>query len=228
MNLIGSPRYIFICKNPWYSRIFTVNKTLIYCAISWSIGVLITLPDILGWGGLGYDKKTLSCLWNRLASHGYSLFFPLTSIITPCVVILILYTRIFIFIFQSKLRVSGFEEKKRKGELKAAIKTTKVLFISFLIFVACWLPYGLVVMIDEFDHFSKGVHAFTMLIAHFNSALNPVLLAISDSNFKKGYWKIFQKIFKLKTRPQFLNTEQSMKHTHVPSADQSLQDVHKY
>jgi hypothetical protein len=41
-------RYVHICHSRYYAKIFNKNKTLLYCAITWSIGVLINVPNLTG------------------------------------------------------------------------------------------------------------------------------------------------------------------------------------
>ena len=84
-------RYVNICYHQHYKKIFGVKQTLVYCAITWVIGVLIDVPNLTGWGGHFYDPKTLNCVWDRLASQSYSIFFPMSSIVIPCIIILICY-----------------------------------------------------------------------------------------------------------------------------------------
>lgn len=49
-------------------------------------------------------------------------------------------------------------------------------------------------MTDFGDHYSRSVHMYTMLMAHLNSTLNPLLYGIFNSPFKKGYKKFLMKI----------------------------------
>nr|QVK45856.1 G protein-coupled receptor [Proales similis] len=188
-------RYIHICHQNLYEKAFTVRKTILYCAITWVIGFAIDLPNVLGWGGHYYDLKTLNCVWNRLASQSYSIFFPMSSIIIPCVCIFFCYLKIFMFASKIKNRVAG----SHKSDLKRSLKIAKGLFASFMLFTVCWLPYGMIVMLDYADRLPSAVHAFAMLVAHLNSSLNPLLYAIFNPSFQRGY-KTFLSILCLKRK----------------------------
>lgn len=180
---------------------FTVKKTLIYCGITWLVGISIDLPNLLGWGGHYYDLKTLNCVWDRLASFSYSLFFPLSSIVIPCILIAICYIRIFVYSnkIKSKVLSSEHNSKKKSNDFRKSLRIAKGLFASFMLFAACWMPYGLVVMTDYQDRYHRTVHMYTMSIAHLNSALNPILYAVFNPAFQKGY-KNFFRILIFKTR----------------------------
>lgn len=66
-------RYVKICHNHLYAKLFTRNRTLIYCAICWLIGCLIDIPNFTGWSRHAFDLDTLNCMWDRLASESYSM-----------------------------------------------------------------------------------------------------------------------------------------------------------
>ena len=114
-----------------YSKLFTKTLTTIYCSICWLIGLLINLPNILGWSNFIYDKETLNCMWNRLASRSYSIFFPLSSIIIPCFIILYFYLSIFIYAVRSHSRAN-----QRNGNLIYSLRVAKGLFVSYLLSIS--------------------------------------------------------------------------------------------
>ncbi|CAF0837503.1 unnamed protein product [Brachionus calyciflorus] len=194
IGFLAINRYIHICHHTHYNRMFTAKKTIFYCAITWFIGISIDLPNLLGWGGHYYDLKTLNCVWNRLASFSYTLFFPLSSIVIPCVLIAVCYIRIFMYSRTAKLKVAPSEKsgKSKSNDFKKSLKIAKGLFASFMLFTACWVPYGLVVMTDYHDHYPRTVHMYTMVVAHFNSALNPILYAAFNPAFQRGYRNFFR------------------------------------
>ncbi|RNA21626.1 melatonin receptor type 1B-B-like [Brachionus plicatilis] len=126
IGFLAINRYLIICHNKLYHRLFTHKKTIVYCVINWLMGILVDLPNFTGWGGHYYDSKTISCIWNRLKSHSYSIFFPTTI-----------------------MSLSRNEKKKGYGR---SIKLAKGLFASFILFTACWLPYGLILKIKNFNN----------------------------------------------------------------------------
>lgn len=111
---------------------FTFKKTIGFCAIAWVAGVVVDIPNFVGWGGHFFDPKSANCMWNRLASSSYSLFFPITAIFFPCVCIFICYLRIFLFAFRSKSKVSTGKD------MAQSLKVARSLFASFALFTICW------------------------------------------------------------------------------------------
>ena len=143
IGFLSFNRYINICKHKWYSKIFSKQKTYLYCVITWCAGFIVDLPNLIGWGRHSYDINTLSCLWDRRASHSYSLFFPLTTIVIPSICILVFYIRIYLFVRESKKKI--FSTKEKDNKIKTHSKTSKLqinvakgLFSAFALFTLCW------------------------------------------------------------------------------------------
>lgn len=80
-------------------------------------------------------------------------------------------------------------------------------------------------MMDYADKYPPSIDAYTMAIAHFNSSLNPVLYALSNPAFQRGYKSFLRLIFfrskalvtskQSKSHVSFVNNSSMMK-TNVP------------
>jgi hypothetical protein len=123
----------------------------------------------------------------------------MSSIVIPCVCILICYARIFFFAKKSRTRVAAHSQKKR--DMNSSLRLVKSLFASFMLFTVCWLPYGLIVMLDFADKLPPSAVGFSMTIAHLNSSLNPILYAKFNLEFRKGCFNMF-KLLKLRYQSQ--------------------------
>ena len=129
----------------------------------------------------------------------------MSSIVIPCLAILFCYIRIFLHSNRSKkkmIRNGSITRSRHRHSLRLA----KGLFAAFMLFTVCWLPYGLIVMVDFEDKLPRSAIMFTMAIAHLNSSLNPVLYGIFNSAFKRGYYNLFRMIFCLPIIPQTPST----------------------
>ncbi len=51
-------------------------------------------------------------------------------------------------------------------------------------------------MADHDDSLPNSVYAFSMLIAHLNSSFNPILYALFNPQFQRGYKKFLICLFK--------------------------------
>lgn len=132
-------RYIHICHQHLYKKVFTKKNTILLCFTAWIFGFLVDLPNFLGWGGHFFDIKAASCMWNRLANHSYSIFFPVAAIFIPCIIIMILYIKIFVFAYKSKKKI--FE---KSDSLAKSLAIAKSLFLSFFLFFICWYLFFII------------------------------------------------------------------------------------
>lgn len=121
----------------------------------------------------------------------------MSSIVVPCICIAACYIRIFTFANQAKSKVSPnqTESKPKSSDFRKSLRIAKGLFASFMLFTLCWLPYGAVVMFDFADKLPRTAHMYTMLVAHLNSALNPMLYAMFNPAYQRGYKNLLHILF---------------------------------
>ncbi len=55
-------------------------------------------------------------------------------------------------------------------------------------------------MCDFKDELNRAVYMFTMAIAHCNSSINPILYAIFNNSFKRGYAEFMRMLLCIKTK----------------------------
>lgn len=101
------------------------------------------------------------------------------------------------FASHSKIKVntSNSISKSKSKELNKSLKIAKGLFASFMLFTLCWLPYGMIVMTDFQDRLPRSAQEYSMLVAHLNSSLNPLLYAMFNPAFQRGYLKLLSCLF---------------------------------
>ena len=73
----------------------------------WIISFLFEMSNFLGWGDHVYDRKTLSCVWDRTADLSYSLFFSIAGVAFPVILISICYLKIYLFVRNSRKKVAA-------------------------------------------------------------------------------------------------------------------------
>lgn len=93
-------RYIFICHNKYYNKIFTKYTTLAMCASCWALSAACDMPNFFGYGGHFYDLKTYQCTWNRQVNPAYTQFIAYGLITTPLVFLACFNSAILMFIFK--------------------------------------------------------------------------------------------------------------------------------
>ena len=80
------------------------------------------------------------------------------------------------------------------------IKTTKILFISVLGFLACWTPISIIDFVDTFRGevtFPRQVYFLYLILGNLSAVINPFIYGFLNNNFRAEYKKI---ILSLKKR----------------------------
>jgi hypothetical protein len=223
-------RYINICHNSLYKKLFTTKLTLLYCLLAFILGFLNNLPNLTGsyqinlknfsliinvslkkgWGNYVYDSDAVICVWNRRASLSYNLFLIIFSIIIPCIAIFLFYVRIFYYSYKSGHRSNSSSANK-------SVRLAKGLFASFMLYSLCWMPYGLFVLINFYDKFPRSVMMYTMTLGHLNSSLNPIIYFIFNSAFRHGSANLFNKVFCFAPFCRFTSNRISSTGIHSPA-----------
>ena len=83
-------------------------------------------------------------------------------------------------------KVTQSAQSWRNSEMRLA----KTLFIIFVVFLICWSPYAVVVLIDRYDEWDKIVYVIIIQMAHTNSSLNSIIYAASNKDFREGYRRL--------------------------------------
>lgn len=193
---LSANRYVLVCQHEKYERVFRLRNTILLCILAWLVSVGLDLPNFFGWGGLGYDTKDLMCIWDRTASRSYTFFFPIVGIILPSVIVFINYMRIYLYLKRKQHSgTHGSDRSSDRAERQKTIRITQGLFASFIFFLVCSSPYGLIVMIDIDDTFPRQVHMMAIVFVHMNSAINPIIYAVVNPAFRRGYLTLLHILF---------------------------------
>ena len=132
----------------------------------------------------------MTCSYDRTADYTYTLFFVLVAIVPPLLVVLLCYLLIFIHVKKTRKTVKKLCAKitQRAHTWKnSELRLAKSLFIIFIVFLICWSPYAIVVLIDKYDEWHKIVYVIIIQMAHTNSSLNSIIYAASNKDFRDGY-----------------------------------------
>ncbi|XP_045161636.2 tyramine receptor Ser-2-like isoform X2 [Mercenaria mercenaria] len=78
---------------------------------------------------------------------------------------------------------------RRREEIRLAFS----LIIVVVLFVICWLPYCISMLLSIYIHGSvpREFHMFTLLIGYANSGCNPIVYGLMNQRFKVGFKRLF-------------------------------------
>ncbi|XP_039605632.1 trace amine-associated receptor 13c-like [Polypterus senegalus] len=196
---IAIDRYYAVCNPLLYTTKISIKVIYMFIMLAW------ILPSIYSFGlifskandqGLEDLVAILSCeggcllLFNKLWSVLESLTF-----FVPCFIMIGIYAKIFrvaqkqaktIHNIQNKIKTQ--EEKKRRVNQKREQKAAKALGILMGVFLICWLPYFIDLLIDGNINYVTPAFVFDGLawLGYVNSAFNPLIYAFFYPWFRKA------------------------------------------
>ncbi|XP_048758268.1 melatonin receptor type 1B-like [Ostrea edulis] len=194
LTLLTLSRYIYLCHNHIYDKIFTRVSCIIICVISWVVAFLFEFPNFIGWGGHYFDQKNHQCIWDRTASLSYTMFVSIGLIGGPLLVMAICYFLIFQEIWKTKRDIYKLDSENPNRMRKAwneTVRSSKTLFCIFVVFLICWTPYAVTVTLDMQNNFSTEIHLFITLLAHFHSSVNCIIYTTGNKRFRMGILRCF-------------------------------------
>ena len=183
-------RYICVCHHSIYSRIFSRKKNVAMCLLIWVLAFVCEMPNYLWDRGHIFDVKNHSCIWNRTSMLTYTMVVSILFIWVPLVVMIACYVRIFQNVISAKVKVHSFGVNapttlNNMKLWKAAVRSSRNLFIILAVSVVLWFPYSLVIVIDHNDTMSVAVHLYVTLLAHLHSSTNSVIYLLTNRQLRK-------------------------------------------
>ena len=212
LSAMSCNRYVLICHQRFYYRIFTTRNSVIMCGCFFVVGFVLVGLNFVGVGNHSFDHKSLECIWERMANYHYTIVFAMVMVIIPITVTGLSYLRLFMHVRNSRLKVhnhgnnntktevsvsviqpeaaSAVPQKSKGGggpesqpgkkppkngggsSMNSTLKLARALFIIYLVFSACWLPFSLLIVLDAQDTFSHELHVTIVAWAHLHPSMN--------------------------------------------------------
>ncbi|XP_042324724.1 neuropeptide FF receptor 2 isoform X2 [Sceloporus undulatus] len=120
--------------------------------------------------------------------------------LAPLSLIVIMYARIGITLFNTSLLACGKQGQERHSVQKKKLKVIKMLIIVALLFILSWLPLWTLAMLSDYADLSEDqlqiiniyVYPFAHWLAFFNSSMNPIIYGFFNENFRRGFQAAFR------------------------------------
>ncbi|KFP75321.1 Neuropeptide FF receptor 2, partial [Apaloderma vittatum] len=200
-----------------FKQKLTISTAVAIIAVIWILAIAIMCPSAVMLQVqeekhfriiLGYGSETRPVYWcredwpNPVMRKIYTTVLFANIYLAPLSLIIIMYVRISIALFNTAMPVAGkHRQKQRHSVSKKKQKVIKMLIIVALLFTLSWLPLWTLMMLSDYANLSDTqlqiiniyIYPFAHWLAFFNSSFNPIIYGFFNENFRRG----FQAAFKL-------------------------------
>ena len=207
-------RYTFVCHNILYRKIFSRRNSIIICIAVYCVGLALVLLNLAGIGDHRFDKRSLECIWDRMATYPYTVVYSVTLVWVPCIVIGICYLRLYFFVHENKKKLLNHKTRSLAGSPrslippKSTLKLAKTFILIYVVFVTCWAPYALLIIIDYNDVFAHEIHVYLTVWAHLHPSVNWLIYYLTQRKLAEAYRQILVCTLYVK-KPNRLDTKSS-------------------
>lgn len=186
-------RYIFICVHDKYDRIFKRSTCVCICISFYFVGGVLVLLNVAEIGDHGFDRKSLECIWDRMATFPFTVVFSITLVWIPSIVTGLCYVKIYLYVRKHKKRMRKQNHVGSSILFTRHFHLTRTLFIIYAVFVTCWVPYALLIVIDYTDSFPHEIHVYITMFAHLHPSINWLIYLVTNKKFADAYKYLLNK-----------------------------------
>jgi len=184
--MLSLNRYVHICHNHYYEKIYTKKVCIGICMSLYSIGIFLVLLNTAGVGDHTFDRKSLECIWDRMATFPYTVLFSVILVWIPILIVGFSYLSLYMYVRKSHKRMSTYSGRSGKN-MQTSINLAKTIFIIYAVFSACWIPYALIIVLDTQNSFSHIAHVYIVVFAHLHPSLNWLIYCLTNKKFADAF-----------------------------------------
>ena len=203
---ISLDRYLAIAyaQKQW----MTFQKVNVLIVVTWLLSTMLSVPSIF----IKPDTSFLSrpadvCLLVWRGSEETKQFEMIKGLVFVLVFLMIafFYYKIARVLWKRKIPGNQTSENQEAAQ-KARKKVVKLLLIVLFCFLGCWAPFMLyrllkMILSDRGINPPEAVYTGTTVLAMTNSAMNPVLYALFNRNFRYAFRNIYRKFWNNQVLP---------------------------
>ncbi|XP_002733926.2 octopamine receptor beta-2R-like [Saccoglossus kowalevskii] len=210
---IAVDRYVAITQPFEYPNKITKKRIFQMICGVWSSSLLISfVPIHMGWYSTNEHleyKKTHPEECPFVTNKIYTLISSSVSFWIPCIIMIFTYLKIFLvarrqaLLIQASraitLELSGGDTPGSTQRLTKEHKAAKTLGIIMGAFIACWLPFFLwyttTMICGDACPYPDILISILFWIGYCNSALNPIIYAFCNRDFRKAFRHLLVDVF---------------------------------
>ncbi|XP_069459536.1 adenosine receptor A2b [Ovis canadensis] len=208
---VAVDRYLAVRVPLRYKSLVTGARARGVIAALWGLAFGIGLTPFLGWNsrksainctepGDGAANVTcclIRCLFENVVPMSYMVYFNFFGcVLPPLLIMLVIYVKIFLVACRQLQRTELMDHSRTI--LQREIHAAKSLAMIVGIFALCWLPVHAINCASLFQptwakEKPKWAMNIAILLSHANSAVNPIVYAYRNRDFRYTFHKIISR-----------------------------------
>ena len=199
--LLAIDRWYAITRPVKYKATFKRRKVVMYitsvsivcCALNWQ--ALIEKKLVM-------TDRTSSCVWttlikNKFLSQIFTVVYVAFTFFIPLFISMITFFHLHRVMRKSRYRLASSNNTK---SFKSALR---MCAITGLFLALCWIPNQFVYVLSKFNitQLDTPLHHATVILAMFNSCVNPWIYGATNRNYRKKFTRILCFWKKIKVTP---------------------------
>ena len=191
-------RYIIICHNDIYNKVYSNFNVAIMIFIIWLVCFGVNILPVFGiYGQYGIDAEKDGCDFqpDKNSNEIYLIADIILFIyyILPCLAIIACYAAIF-----SKVRKTKKDFRRSLGDEALNSKETdlqllKMIVIIFAAFLVCFIPRFCIQFIEKPDN--SVIIDIILSLFRVNFIINPFIYGFKNKVYQPAFIKLYQRIF---------------------------------
>ncbi|XP_036398184.1 B2 bradykinin receptor-like [Megalops cyprinoides] len=199
LTAVSVDRYLALVRPMSFVRLRNAASAKGVCLIIWVAGCLLSLPALLFRTVKFFPELGVEACYVHYPHEGWRVRYNMTvnvvGFLVPALVVSYCSYHIIATLKNNRMRKFSAVRTERKA--------THLVLVILIVFILCWLPYHIVMLLDTFDYYfaisdclwTNALDISTQLATYLgygNSSLNPFLYVIVGRHFRqkaKGMFK---------------------------------------
>lgn len=181
---VALERHQTIFNMQLHSKMSTRRVFIIILSI-WLVAIIMGLFPTMGWNCV-CDVSRCSTM-APLYSRSFLVFWAILNLLTFSIMVAI-YTRIFFYVRHKSRQMSEHTTQTRHKETVLGLMKTVSMILG--LFVLCWTPGLVLLMLDGFDCETCNVlryEKYFLVLAECNSFVNPIIYCFRDKDMRRTF-----------------------------------------
>ncbi|CAK6437581.1 unnamed protein product [Pipistrellus nathusii] len=208
---VAVDRYLAVRVPLRYKSLVTGSRVRRVIAVLWVLAFGIGLTPFLGWnskdsatncteprdGTMNESCCLVKCLFENVVPMSYMVYFNFFGcVLPPLLIMLVIYIKIFMVACKQLQRTELMDHSRTI--LQREIHAAKSLAMIVGIFALCWLPVHAINCVTLFQpahakNKPKWAMNMAILLSHANSAVNPIVYAYRNQDFRYTFHRLISR-----------------------------------